>query len=411
MPQAHLPATLWHTITVLLATLSLSACAPSYRDAISSHREASACCRSLADIAYQPLRVGQSTTHPINASSPLFEFSGGRSFFGAFALPVFTGQYHLVVSSHALDDGAGPQQMYLFRPVAVTLDENFQVVRRLEADAFRVEKAGFSETAKLSMSASQIRVIGRLGFTQANAQERYLIVLTEQEVLDELTQYIGTDSYGFSYTIDVHNAPTGIVRVSALTTPELFRGAAQRAADRYESAVPGQRYSGIWFDVAPPDDRDYLFVDKSTSEQDRTLADLNFVCLRGEKFANAFVQSYFLGRFFEDLDADGTLAVALDAAVREHREKLHDARYENSTLTLAGAQCRRIDVSGRLKSMLSLPISGYDILCIHPAWAGKAHPLVVRIGANHLRSAESDPLDLPPELDTFYRNVRFLYPQ
>jgi hypothetical protein len=79
-------------------------------------------------------------------------------------------------------------------------------------------------------------------------------------------------------------------------------------------------------------------------------------------------------------------------------------------LSLSGAYCNRIDFSGKEKNALSLPVSGYDILCIHPAWADKTHPLIVRIGANQLHGDESNPAELPPELQTFYRNLRFVYP-
>lgn len=339
---------------------------------------------------YQPLRVGDVATYPITEASPLFAFADGRSFFKAFALPPCSEPYHLVVSSHALDDGSGPRRMYLFRPMLVTLDEHFRVVRSLGADAFQVEKASFAETARVSMSASQIRVTGRLGFTDGNRGERYLIVLTDPQGLGDMLHY---DSRWLG-RLTVRNAPTGVIRVGLRTPDELYLDLAQQAM-QFEAAEPGRRYQGRGFSVSAPQGG-YRFVDRSLERYGRISSDLNFTRLHGRQLSNAFVKSYFLGSHYQDLDATGTLAVIVDAALEEHRQHVDGIEQGVSPLGLAGAECRRLDFSGRMKQMLLLPTSGYDILCIHPAWAGRLHPLVCASARTTCSRPNPTPTDCRP---------------
>jgi hypothetical protein len=390
---------------LLAATILASGCAPAYKEMVSAYDTAQLCCASLKQIDYQALRVGDSTTYPITDASPLFSFSEGRSYFKAFVLPPYSAPYHLVVSSHALDDGSGPRRMYLFRPMLVTLDENFRAVRKLGADAFQVDKASFAETAKVSMSASQIRVTGRLGFTEKNRNERYLIILTEQQRLSDTLYY---DSRWLG-RLTVRNAPTGVVRVSLRKPDELYRDLADQAK-QLEVATPGQRYRGRGFNVLAPEGT-YRFFDKSFEKYGRAFSDLNFTRLQGRQLSNAFAKSYFLGSYYGGLDAAATLALTVGAALKEHEQHVDNIQQEVSPLSLAGAECRRIDFSGRMKDMLLLPTSGYDIFCIHPDWSDKTYPLVVRIGAHHVLKTETDPNRLPRELETFYQGVRFVQPE
>jgi hypothetical protein len=261
MHKMHLPVTIGRSINLVLAVIAITGCATPYEDTIRLHREPPVCRNSLAEIEYQPIRVGQSSNYQIGEGSPLFEFSGGRSFFAAFALPPYSKPYNFIVSSYELDDGSGIDELYMFRPVLITLDENFKVIRKLEANDFHKEQAPPLEAMK-AKGATADRVIGRFGFNEENRHERYLIVFTEQNILDGRTIFLIHHPYPFS-SWEVRNAPTGRVRISLPTTPDLFGEAKQRLVRKYETAVPEQSYEGVGFNVVPPSAGGYRFVDLS----------------------------------------------------------------------------------------------------------------------------------------------------
>jgi hypothetical protein len=64
----------------------------------------------------------------------------------------------------------------------VTLNKDFEVVRSTDPRSFQLQRAGFIETAKETFGF-MYKIEGRISFTEENKAEKYLIILTTDELL------------------------------------------------------------------------------------------------------------------------------------------------------------------------------------------------------------------------------------
>ena len=164
----------------LILFLLLSGCATPYSTVIRSYQGAAISCKSVKDFEFESLAIGESKSFDINEKSPVYLFDTGKSFFKAFALPQTSYPYQVSISSYMLGDRI--KSAYIFYPQAATLNEDFEVVRSTDSRSFQLQKAGFAETIKETWGL-MYKIEGRISFTEENKTEKYLIILTTDELL------------------------------------------------------------------------------------------------------------------------------------------------------------------------------------------------------------------------------------
>ncbi|OHV08666.1 MalM family protein [Kushneria phosphatilytica] len=109
--------------------------------------QTSDCCSTLAGLPYQSLQSGQSRTLTFNADTPAHQFSDGKSFFHAFALPDSRQPLVLQVTSPI-------DQQQVFAPSLLLLDNNFQPVERVGSDQLTYQGPNGFRDSRLTGSFS-----------------------------------------------------------------------------------------------------------------------------------------------------------------------------------------------------------------------------------------------------------------
>ncbi len=211
---------LFISILILCAALFVQACAKPYSGIMRQYREASPCCVSLAEIPVEPLQLGDKKSFDLADNSPVFRFETGKSYFRAFSLPQGPYPYKVTVRSFLV--GGYLKSAYIFNPQLLTLDANYKVVRTTGPGTFSLEQVGILEALQ---KAEGLRYLleGGLTFTEGSRDERYLVVLTTDELLQGRTSIpTGGDmllpSYGGPVPakgeVLVPHAPVGQVKVT-----------------------------------------------------------------------------------------------------------------------------------------------------------------------------------------------------
>ncbi len=171
-------------LLVLGAALQFQACSTSYGTAVRQFREVPACCTSLAELPLQSIRMGDKESFELGEGAPAFRFETGKSYFRAFALPQGPYPYRVTVSSFLM--GNRLKSAYLFSPQLITIDERRRVVRTPGPGSFTLGRAGLIETVQ-ETGGLGYKLEGGLTFTADNRDERYLVVLTTDELLQGKT--------------------------------------------------------------------------------------------------------------------------------------------------------------------------------------------------------------------------------
>jgi len=91
--------------------------------------DAAVCCNSLAEMPFQRLAPGADGEIKLDAESPLYKFSDGRSYFAAFELPDFREESRIKVRSLI-------SKNRVFQPSVLLLNRQFQPVRVFGDEAF-----------------------------------------------------------------------------------------------------------------------------------------------------------------------------------------------------------------------------------------------------------------------------------
>jgi maltose operon protein len=196
---------------LLLACVLVSSCAtdkpvnPVSRDLES----AAVCCTKYEEFHFQELKLNDNESFAIDTGSPAFKFDGGESYFKAFSLPVQGRSYFIVVSSYFVDKDKRSDAPYIFSPVVMMLDAEFQVTRKVDSGVVTPINAGNSmNQATLEM---EIRVNPRA------ADERFMVVYTRTNLLNQVTilKVLKTNLVGqvFEDHYPVQNAPVGKIQV------------------------------------------------------------------------------------------------------------------------------------------------------------------------------------------------------
>ncbi|HYS44690.1 MAG TPA: MalM family protein, partial [Geobacteraceae bacterium] len=209
-------------LLVLGVVILLGGCAKPYGAALRQYEGAPLCCESLAGLPVAPLRLGDKKSFDLGGGSPAYRFETGKSFFRAFALPQGPYPYRVTVRSFLVGDDLN--SAYLFFPQVITLDENRRVVRSTGPETFTFQSAGFLETMQ-ETGGLRHKLEGGLTFADGSLNERYLVVLTTDDLLRGKTPVSTVGDVplltpGYSVTVpggnevQVPHAPAGRVSVS-----------------------------------------------------------------------------------------------------------------------------------------------------------------------------------------------------
>jgi maltose operon protein len=214
------------TITALLCMLCgimfLQGCAESYATAVRHYREAPVCCASMAELPTGSLRVGDTLGFELDTNSPLYNFDAGKSYFRFFTLPEGPYPYKVTISSYLVGDYL--RTAYIFSPHIVTVDEKRRVIRTTGPGSFNVVPTNLYEKMHSSGNFHH-KLEGGLIFTGVNRDERYLLVVTTDELLkgktafplEEVPMLILGSGRGTSAKpgeIMVPHAPSGVIDIS-----------------------------------------------------------------------------------------------------------------------------------------------------------------------------------------------------
>lgn len=170
----------------------------------------SSCCRDVSSLPFQDLHLGSTKLIPINGSSPVYNFSEGKSYFLAFRLPVNSGDLRITVD--------GLIDKSLFNPTVLMLDAKFNVTRKLGSDVFKYEPARMLQGDRIAA----VFTVDRSYVGNPN-NESYMVIYTDHGTLDKtttifspsklMTRSLGVVDYGEKDPVIPHS-PWGVVSIS-----------------------------------------------------------------------------------------------------------------------------------------------------------------------------------------------------
>ncbi|MHC4153176.1 MAG: MalM family protein [Planctomycetota bacterium] len=187
----------------------------------------------MSEFSFETLHIGEKKGFHINEKSPVYMFKTGKSYFKAFVLPQSSYPYQVSVGSCVLAsfDPDFPLS-YVFFPQLLTLNEKFEVVRSSHRADFRAREVLMKDIdhieSILEPSCSWHMVAGGISFAEENKAEKYLIILTTNELLKAQTSYStwtqdmilveGIPVPGLPYKVEVllQHAPAGTIMLSVL---------------------------------------------------------------------------------------------------------------------------------------------------------------------------------------------------
>lgn len=160
----------------------LSSCSTPYSAVMKQYQDASVCCKSMSQFKFETLHIGDSKSFKLNEETDVFLFDTGKSYFKAFEIPQTGYPYHFLIKSYML--GGHIKDAYVLIPYVLTLDEEYHVVRSTVPSILRLKKAGFMETMKETGGLGR-KLEGFVPFTGANKNEKYIVLLTTESLLQE----------------------------------------------------------------------------------------------------------------------------------------------------------------------------------------------------------------------------------
>ncbi len=206
--------------------LVFSGCATPYNTVIKDYQDTSIRCESMHEFNFESIQIGDSKSFDLNENSHAYLFDTGKSYFKAFVLPQLSYPYRVSISSYMLGDHI--DLAYIFFPKVLTLNENYEVVRSTDPQIFQLKKAGFIETAKQTWGI-MYKIKGQISFTEKNKTEKYLVILTTNELLKAKTSisiwrsvsiifpnFVGAIPIGKDEVLVPHS-PAGRISISVLS--------------------------------------------------------------------------------------------------------------------------------------------------------------------------------------------------
>ena len=162
---------------IFLIAIFIASCTTNYETAKKHYDLAQPCCQSFAEFNYETFPPDKPFSFDIDQSSPLFSFKSGKSYFRALTLPDHPLPYSLNVRSYA--QGPMINDAHIFFPRILLLKEDFSVAYEVDP-VFVVEKSNTGAMAENKWGLP-VRLSG--GITIDNAESKYLLVITTDELL------------------------------------------------------------------------------------------------------------------------------------------------------------------------------------------------------------------------------------
>jgi len=193
----------------------------SYDNARDSLRNSAVCCESIAQFTYDTLAADGAASFKLDASSDVFNFESGKSYFKAFRLPEQTLPYRIRIDSFAL--GETIDKAHIFYPQVALLDDRFAVVRQSIPGDFAMSKAGLQETAAQNWGLP-IKIEGSILVDDPGA--KYVLVFTTQKLMSGSSPYevrrvvpvivpgVVTAIPGRKETVHIRYSPFGLLHVA-----------------------------------------------------------------------------------------------------------------------------------------------------------------------------------------------------
>lgn len=412
MSQFRLPNLIGQYITLsLMVILLLTACAeiPTHQNAIDSLEKAPVCCQSMSEFHYAPFTAATSKWVSLDGTSPAFNFDSGKSYFAAFELPEQALPYWIGLDSRTI--GVNEAESHVFKPTLAILDKNYRALKTTDRDTFTFTSSG-------KLFGLDLGYIYEGAIVVDDPWSKYLLIYTTEQDLAGAVSY---PVQNYIQTImqigwlfpwgkrleSFEHSPYGKLK---LKTASVYAADLSKF-NKFGTPADEERYKGKWFTIRPPRPSGYRFVDRSTDHYGYTVSYLSFAKAESSgAMSVAFAQSYEVGTVYGDMDGEQALTLEVKNAVAEHQETFKDLSYTQSEMEIKGASCRRIDLTGKARNpllMITLPIKGYDIFCIHPQWKYPSPLLLVRIGANYAYAYGESTDRFPDEITTFYNNIHF----
>ena len=141
--------------------------------ASSALAQASSCCRSWQELPYSALNIGK-TYVDLNSKSPVFELNDGKSFIGAYKLPVNSGDLRITAAAQI--------DKTVFYPRIVMLDSQFRVTRVIGDDLFTYKPAELLQLDRIEAVFTLDR--SRVGNPN---NETYMVIYTPASELNKTT--------------------------------------------------------------------------------------------------------------------------------------------------------------------------------------------------------------------------------
>lgn len=194
----------------------LCACAPKLNKQLRSFEKQAPTISAWNDLPMQPLTFEQETKATMDEASPVYLFPSGKSYVQGFELPTQQPQ-EVIIKSYPI--GNSIHDAYLFVPCVLLLDENFQVIHKLDQTDSLIERTPIFETPYLAFKNT-------LTFTiWPSHHVRYVVVYTTDEQRQKrstikMMTYSPVILPGFvtavpvgRKVISVPHAPVGIIKI------------------------------------------------------------------------------------------------------------------------------------------------------------------------------------------------------
>jgi len=170
-------ATYWQSILIYLI---FSGCATSTKSDFESLNKAGVYYQSYEQMPYKKMLLNETYKDEISASSNVFDFEDGKSFFLAYQLPSSKQDFELTISSYMI--GEHINKAYIFYPTVLFLNEDYAIVGMLSDDDFSLRNISKDSWGLPYKYEAVVKVPA-----WDNVNKRYMVVYTSDDQKSQLT--------------------------------------------------------------------------------------------------------------------------------------------------------------------------------------------------------------------------------
>ena len=365
--------------TIVLSALlfALSGCVlPTMNDLLRQVEQATPTQHSLKDIQFGKTTIGNEEDFKIKTGSPIFEFPTGKSYYKAIELPRSDKPYYLILRSYLISLGTDYffqiqeendwyalaedlAQPYVFSPIVITLDERFNTVREITADAFQMVTDFHKVNLLIVMSPKGQTWLQTAIRFLPNSKERFVIIYTAPHIIQEATKFPTMSlfekmywefwedlniywPYGVLPKDKAYHSIIGRFKLSVVYPEPMFRDDEERIS-KFPKVEPGQMHDTEWFQMQAPRQAGFhwRYKDKWGRKEQ------NFMFTRFLPQVPGIVTLFINS---EPISNDSSnLEIHIDSAIKEHYKLFDDLVYSISEITIARTPCRKIDIMGKAR--------------------------------------------------------------